>query len=728
MKRNLIALLLVAVLVLSMGLLTAFTRFIDVSEAQWYAGDVADVQRYGLINGVGDDRFDPDGTLTLAQAITLASRLHAYNNGLSIDTGTDGAWYDPYLAYAENHGLCGRGEFGADYNSPCTRLTMAKLFYRAFPMDTAQQRNNVTSLPDTADGSVLFLYQQGVLTGNDPYGTFAPDRSITRAETAAILNRLLDPAKRKTFTLQEKAVAPVSLQLKYDGGGADSKWYVQEATIGAPVYTDLDGDGSMELLFSARSLFCLDPASGRTKWRVASGHDRSVPSDTADFGRTGADLQVLDIDGDGAKEIVSVHTDYSKGQSCVAVYDCNGYFKAGWPLYTDYPVRAMTVSDMDRDGRCEVILGLGVGEAGWHSAPNAVPSLYIYEPDGTIRAGWPQNCDYGLFADTFTTTDLDGDGIRELVTLYDGEHARAFHADGREVIATGGEYAGLGWNFLPVCESYAHELICVRWARDHGGKAFASDDSILGPSRSDKNCIAGTVGGVAAVDMDGNGTEELVYTAMMVDGSVLMRSNVNSYEGVALYYTTFILNKDRTRYVNAAKGFDWTQMPIDPAPIATLDTYLIPAADMAPTTADLDGDGNREILYSANDGQVHCFGLNGRQNDHWPFTLCTASSPIKEFASRPVCADVNGDGLPEVIFATYTQNNQTTKRGSLYVLDGKGNVLGQAVIPVTYASDADLGIANGCMAPPCVGDFDGDGRMEIALTTLRSGLIVYDVN
>ena len=41
------------------------------------------------------------------------------------------------------------------------------------------------------------------MTGSDAYGAFHPDQSITRAEAAAILNRLLNPAKRKTFTLQQ---------------------------------------------------------------------------------------------------------------------------------------------------------------------------------------------------------------------------------------------------------------------------------------------------------------------------------------------------------------------------------------------------------------------------------------------------------------------------------------------------------------------------------------------
>ena len=64
----------------------------------------------------------------------------------------------------------------------------------------------------------------GVLTGNDSRGTFRPDSSITRAEASAILNRVLDASKRKTFTLESASVSSGSSFEVYflDVGQADS--------------------------------------------------------------------------------------------------------------------------------------------------------------------------------------------------------------------------------------------------------------------------------------------------------------------------------------------------------------------------------------------------------------------------------------------------------------------------------------------------------------------------
>lgn len=217
-------------LVLAIGLMapTAGAVFSDVPENAWYAADVNDIQRYGLINGMGDSRFDPAGTMTLAQAVTLTARTCAYSRGETISAGNAEPWYQPYVSYAADKGLCAAGEFGTGYNAPCSRLTMAKLFDRAVPADTAKVLNTVTSLPDVAaapeNRSVFHLYELGVLTGNDSRGTFRPDSSITRAEASAILSRILDTSKRKTFTLEGASVSSGSSFEVYflDVGQADS--------------------------------------------------------------------------------------------------------------------------------------------------------------------------------------------------------------------------------------------------------------------------------------------------------------------------------------------------------------------------------------------------------------------------------------------------------------------------------------------------------------------------
>ena len=49
---------------------------------------------------------------------------------------------------------------------------------------------------------IYTLYNAGILTGSDAYGTFHPDDGITRAEVATIMARIIDPSQRKTFYIK----------------------------------------------------------------------------------------------------------------------------------------------------------------------------------------------------------------------------------------------------------------------------------------------------------------------------------------------------------------------------------------------------------------------------------------------------------------------------------------------------------------------------------------------
>lgn len=57
------------------------TAFSDVSPDDWFAPYVEVCVEAGLMEGVGGGRFDPQGTVSHAQAATLAARLHHIQNG-----------------------------------------------------------------------------------------------------------------------------------------------------------------------------------------------------------------------------------------------------------------------------------------------------------------------------------------------------------------------------------------------------------------------------------------------------------------------------------------------------------------------------------------------------------------------------------------------------------------------------------------------------------------------
>lgn len=177
-------------------------QFADVSN-QWYADSVKKVYEIGLMKGNSVGNFNPEGTITLAEAVTMAARLHSIYNGGSGDFTQGSPWYGVYVDYAIENGIIQQNDFN-DFNLAATRGEMTYIFASALPIDELVQINKVTSLPDVKSGtryhdSIFLLYRAGVITGNDSIGTFAPETNITRAQAAAIITRIALPAERKSL-------------------------------------------------------------------------------------------------------------------------------------------------------------------------------------------------------------------------------------------------------------------------------------------------------------------------------------------------------------------------------------------------------------------------------------------------------------------------------------------------------------------------------------------------
>ena len=180
-------------------------QFSDVASTFWGAPNIAKAFELGLMKGVGDG-FDPKGNVTLAQAITMAARIHSIYNTGSENFVQGTPWYQVYLDYElENHLL---DEIYTDYNVPATRLQFAAILAYALPLAALEPINYVKDdgIPDLRiwnyhASSVYLLYEAGILTGSGEDHAFNPDANITRAEAAAIITRMADPSLRQSFTL-----------------------------------------------------------------------------------------------------------------------------------------------------------------------------------------------------------------------------------------------------------------------------------------------------------------------------------------------------------------------------------------------------------------------------------------------------------------------------------------------------------------------------------------------
>ena len=211
MKRKLTALLLAlalcagSALAAEGGLFPAVNRypgFTDVAAGTYYAEPVRICYETGLMTGMTDTTFAPRGTVSVAQAATIAARIRETITGEAIPTtppADNYPWYQSYVDYLE---LAGVAVPSPTKNA--TRQEFFRLLSAVVPEWSLEPINSIQSLPDTADTGVLRFYNAGILTGMDDYGTFSPDSTLTRADCATMLARIVQPDLRERFTPAQK--------------------------------------------------------------------------------------------------------------------------------------------------------------------------------------------------------------------------------------------------------------------------------------------------------------------------------------------------------------------------------------------------------------------------------------------------------------------------------------------------------------------------------------------
>ena len=180
--------------------------FSDVGPRDWFSVWVDLAYNLNLMQGVGDGRFAPHQTLTVAEALKLAAFLESQATGdtFHLQAVTGSPWYRASVAYCEAKGILAPGEFD-DFERPITRAEMARIFAATSLARSLPERNSLSrvraSVPDVGPGdyaaeAIYSLYAKGILTGIDGSLTFRPEDSLTRAEAAAIVSRLARAEQR----------------------------------------------------------------------------------------------------------------------------------------------------------------------------------------------------------------------------------------------------------------------------------------------------------------------------------------------------------------------------------------------------------------------------------------------------------------------------------------------------------------------------------------------------
>lgn len=116
---------------------TGPATFSDVNASHWAYNNVYTMVGKGILSGMGDGTFDPEGTVTNAQFITMVVR-YFYPDEVDTSYGTE--WYEPYVMVALAHNLLDGTNVGtwlSLVNEPMNRYDMAQVLYNLLVVNEA---------------------------------------------------------------------------------------------------------------------------------------------------------------------------------------------------------------------------------------------------------------------------------------------------------------------------------------------------------------------------------------------------------------------------------------------------------------------------------------------------------------------------------------------------------------------------------------------------------------
>ena len=157
--------------------------FTDVPKTAWYYDAVKTAYEAGIMNGVTDTLFEPDGTLTRAMFWTILARVDG------VDTDGGATWYSRAQQWAIENGV-------SDGSDPMGALTREQLVTMLWRLNGEPVVDYLITAPDASQISSWALEAMrwaasiGLIEG-DETGALNPTATTTRAQAATFMVRYL---------------------------------------------------------------------------------------------------------------------------------------------------------------------------------------------------------------------------------------------------------------------------------------------------------------------------------------------------------------------------------------------------------------------------------------------------------------------------------------------------------------------------------------------------------
>lgn len=207
MKRRFVAVLLSLCLILAFIPVSAMAVEFDDAQGHWAEAAIDRWSDAGVVSGVGNNNFDPEGEMNRAQAASVFSELLQLTDEADISNFTDipdNAWYAGHIAKCVDAGImAGMSDTTMEPETTLSREMFFTMFAQAMGIEREETSdvkfNDSAEASSWAVGYINALANRGFISGMGD-GSVEPLSDINRASVMALLNQAI-----VTYAVEEGA-------------------------------------------------------------------------------------------------------------------------------------------------------------------------------------------------------------------------------------------------------------------------------------------------------------------------------------------------------------------------------------------------------------------------------------------------------------------------------------------------------------------------------------------